>query len=356
MGGAATIIRNLFEFADENVTIIGRESRLEQGMHLVNYKKVAIPLSDKSESILLKIRYFIDSIVISRKEIKKSRITHILGVYRDESSLVLSFVVSLLSRKPLFVYLTDLFAENYLSKKKHLLQRLIFRRSKCIFCLNESMKVHYRQLGYRNVEVILSTIPNILPLDVKVYNGGIFKIAFSGSIVYDRLDLLQMLVEAFGNNPEFQLNFYTTHDEEFFKENSLFASNVRIEYVNNSFMLSKKLQENHLLYFPLTFNEPNNHRSYLQLKTCLGTKSFEYMQTGVPILVHCPSEYYTSEFFKSNRSAVLLNSPRKEDLIQLIGKVKLEYSQFKSFAINAHSQLDDHLSRKNLQKLFELMK
>lgn len=354
-GGAATIIRNLFEFADESVTIVGRKSRFNQGISHTKYKKVEIPLSDKPENIFYKIKYFIQSIAICLKEIRNSNISNVLGVYRDESSFILSYVVSVISGKPLFVYLTDLYAENYNSNQKKIFQKIIFNRAKSILCLNEAMKSHYISLGYNQVEVILSTVPEILPLKIKEYDDKVFKIAFSGSIIYDRLDLLQMLVKIIGNNSQFELNLYCPHNEDFLKSNLLHANNVKFEYLNDTTQLIKKLQENHLLYLPLTFKKPDSQRSYLQLKTCLGTKSYEYMQTGVPILVHSPSEYYTYQFFESNQSAILLNSPKIENLSDFINKVKSKYNQFKPFAQNAHKELALHQSQSNLQKLFEFL-
>jgi len=216
-GGAATIIRNLFEFADDTVTIVGRKSRYPMDYLTTQYNKVEIPLSDRPESKWLKLKYFVQSILICLKVIRQTHTKNILGVYRDESSLILSYLVSLLSGKPLFVYLTDLYAENYGSKKKQYLQKLIFKRAKSIFCLNQAMKNHYVAAGYKQVEVIPSTVPEILPLKTRVFDGEVFKIAFSGSIIYDRLDLLQMLVRIIGNNPAYQLLLFSPHDEFFFK-------------------------------------------------------------------------------------------------------------------------------------------
>jgi hypothetical protein len=355
-GGAATIIRNLFEFADETVTIVGRKSRFNLDISHTKYKKVEIPLSDKPENIFYKIKYFIQSVYICLKEVESSKNQKILGVYQNEFSLLLSYVVSIITRKPLFVYLTDLYAENYKSRKKDLLQKILFKRAKYIFCLNHAMKDYYISAGYKNVEVILSTIPKILPLKIKKFDGKVFKIAFSGSIINDRLDLLQKLVEVIGNNPQYELNFFSPHEEEFLISNHLFANNVNCEFINDPALLIKKLQQNHLLYFPLTFKKPDSQRSYLQLKTCLGTKSYEYMQTGVPILVHSPIEYYTYQFFESNQSAILLNSPKKEDLSELINKVRSKYNHFGTFTQNAHKELAFHLSQPNLQRLIELMK
>jgi hypothetical protein len=354
-GGAATIIRNLFEFSDESVTILGRKSRYSQEISSHKYKKVEIPLSDKSENIFFKFKFFFQSILIGLKVIKQTNKQNILGIYRDESTLILSYILSILSNKPLFVYFTDLYAENYDSRIKQYFQRIIFKRAKCIFCLNEAMKLHYLAIGYKKVEVIPSTIPEIYPINTKVNDGKVFKIAFSGSIIYDRLDLLQMMVKIIGNNSKYELIFFSPNDDTFLKLNKLYANNVTCEFVNNTKLLVEKLQQCDLLYLPLTFNKPNDQRSFLQLKTCLGTKSYEYMQTGVPILVHSPSEYYTYQYFKINNSAFLLDNPNKDELYELLEKFRNKLIEPHKVVNQAHLQLVSHLSKPNFQKLMDLI-
>jgi hypothetical protein len=217
------------------------------------------------------------------------------------------------------------------------------------------MKNHYVAAGYKQVEVIPSTVPEILPLKTRVFDGEVFKIAFSGSIIYDRLDLLQMLVRIIGNNPAYQLLLFSPHDESFLKSNGLYASNVTCEFVNSPNLLVEKLQQCDLLYLPLTFNKPDDQRSYLQLKTCLGTKSYEYMQTGVPILVHSPSEYYTYQFFESAQSAILLNSDKQADLSDKLNEIISNYNRFNTTVEKAHKQLAQHQSKPNLDRLMELV-
>lgn len=91
LGGSSTIISNLFQFADNRTVITGRASRTKMSQEEVSYEKVEIPLSDGQHSTLKKIKYFIRSLIICLKLIKTKQTNKILGIYRDESSLVLSF-------------------------------------------------------------------------------------------------------------------------------------------------------------------------------------------------------------------------------------------------------------------------
>jgi hypothetical protein len=126
-GGAATVIRNLFMYADNDVTIAGRPSKYHIELPDVRYNILELPLSIKKQSIIIKLWLFIKAIFRCTKYVHANSITTILGVYRDESSLILSYFVSLISGKPLYLYLTDMYAENYNSVIKSYIQKVIFK-------------------------------------------------------------------------------------------------------------------------------------------------------------------------------------------------------------------------------------
>jgi hypothetical protein len=357
-GGSATVIRNILSSASKGqVFVLGREPKTNIDFRSKenNFEFGILPLNNGPGSIILKSFLFIKSLFLAAKHIKANKSKKVLGVYRDETSFVLSYLITLILNLELYVYLTDLYAENYSSGVKKIIQKLVFKKAKRIFCLNDAMKDYFLSVGMKNVEVIPSTIPSISKFSQKNYSEGPFRIVYSGSIIYDRLDLLQKLVKLIGNNPDFELVFYSPHDIDFLVTNKLFANNVRIEFINDPLVLVEKLKEAHVLYLPLTFNKPDSQRSLLQLKTCLGTKSYEYMQSGVPILVHSPAEYYTYKFFEESNAAILLSSIQDQDLIDKLNEIKLNYSAFGTIVLNAHNKLNEHLSKPNYLKLLKMI-
>lgn len=249
-----------------------------------------------------------------------------------------------------------MYAENYKSSLKNLIQKIIFYKAEKIFCLNEAMRLHYISKGYQKVYVIPSTIPTIAQSSLKKFESGIFNIAFSGTVTFDRLDLLQELVNIFGNKPGFHIYLFTPQDKDFLVSNNLLASNVTYCFIESREILLERLKNCHLLYLPLTFKKPHDSRGLLQLETCLGTKSYEYMQTGVPILVHSPRDYYTYKYFEENDSALLLGSDNQKDLEFLIYQIKENYSELSKVALNAYGKLTHNLSKPTLMRLLNLMK
>lgn len=354
-GGASTVIRNLFSESDDNVVIAGRS--FNGGIEFTpNYQTLGLPLGITGQPLVVKIRNFIKSVKLCGQVIREKKLQFILGVYRDESSLVLSYMVSLYSRKNLFIYLTDLYAENYRSLFKRLVQKLIFKRAKVIFCLNQAMADYYISQGYKNVEIIKSTIEVEEYPVLRKYTNGVFRILFSGTVLHDRLRPLQSLVKIIRDKPEYELVFLTSNTEEELKNWRLWAGNVSCKFISKPELLLDELKSAHLLYLPLTFESPISDRSYLQLKTCLGTKSYEYMLSGVPILVHSPKEYFTYQFFEEYDSAIVLDTDEEGELEKLIENIRLHYNQFTYHAENAYNQLKDHDASLNRNKMYESIK
>jgi len=94
-------------------------------------------------------------------------------------------------------------------------------------------------------------------------------------------------------------------DEDYLKSIGLMNLNTTIKFCNTEEKLIGELKKCNLLYLPLTFDLKDD--SYDQLSTCFGIKSYEYIQSCRPILVHCPSDYYTSKFFREANAGVIVD-------------------------------------------------
>ena len=315
-GGAAAIIRNLFANVNNKteVCLLGRRAEYFPSNFVIPYDCFEIPLSNQKDNFLKKTVLFSRSLWIGIKVIKaKKKSVKILGIYRDESSLVLSYTLSLLTRLPLNIYLTDLYAEQYTRFLPKVLQRVIFRKAQNIFCLTEGMREEYARLYCLKTKLLPHTISGLNNCYRKENQRlkDEFIIGYAGTIIPERIDLLRELIRIVGENVNYRLKLFTPHDSFFLESNGLYNDSVNNEYIKNQVTLISKLHECDLLYLPLTFTSSKDD---LQLKTCLGTKSFDYLQSGSEILVHSPKDYLTYTFFEKNNIGFLLDSNEKGDL------------------------------------------
>ena len=353
-GGSAAIVRNLFQSAKENqVFIVGRKPDINYDLkkEVIPFSYRYLPLSNQPESIIIKAIKFSKSIVASAKYAKQKQVDEILGVYRDETSFVLALFLSFITGLKLNIYLTDLYAENYSSWGKRLLQSIAFSRAKNIFCVTEGMQKFYKERYNLNAILIPHTVNNVEIPSLKTKREVPFTILFSGTIVYDRLDLLQQLVFALKDNADYHIRLMCPHNEAFLIQHNLLESNVSFAFTSDADELMAEINNADLLYLPLTFKKQIKERSRLQLETCLGTKSFDYMQSGVPILVQCPEEYLTYQYFAKRNAAILLNEDNTDTLFELLETIRLNYNDYTHYANAAKKCLQEHDSRKTYNQL-----
>lgn len=319
----------------------GRDPGKKDVHNVIRYPVAFSGLGVSSDSFFIRSLKFIRAIIRGVFLVRKRHVKHVLGFYRDESSFVLSYLISLLTSSPLSVYMTDLYAENYNSKRKKLIQELIFRRAQRIFCVTEAMRIEYKNLY--DIDSVL--IPHSVDVSFQpsyTKRRDKFRILFSGSIVYDRLQLLRSLVNTFKDEDEYEILLLCPHDEAFLVQNNLVGKNVFSKYIENEEQYLIELSKADLLYIPLTFEPPTNQRSEIQLRTCLGTKSFDYMRSGSPILVHSPSNYWTYQYFKQDNSAWLLSENSGELLKREIEKIRQNPEESEIKINNAKNQILKH--------------
>ena len=329
-GGTAAIIRNLFVNVNNKskICLLGRRAEYFPSNFVLPYDCLEIPLSNQNHNVLKKIFLFLKSFSIGVKIIKEKKATKILGIFQDESSLVLSYLISLFTRLPLNIYLTDLYAEQYPTFLSKTLQKVIFAKAENIFCLTEGMRQLYTDLYSIRTKLLPHTINdiNICFNKEKQSLNNEFIIGYAGTIIPERIDLLRELVEIVGKNINYKLRLFSPHDLKFLKKNNLYNDSVSNIYIKEQDILISELNNCDLLYLPLTFTSLRNN---LQLKTCLGTKSFDYLRSGSEILVHSPKEYLTYTFFEDNKIGFLLESNENN---ALSNKLYCLYKEIKASA------------------------
>jgi len=69
------------------------------------------------------------------------------------------------------------------------------------------------------------------------------------------------------------------------------------------------------------------------LSTCFGIKSYEYIQSCRPILVHCPGDYYTSKFFREAGAGIIVDRLDASFLENEIDEFILNYDQKSQFVV-----------------------
>jgi len=333
-GGTMIVVRRLLDNLDpDKVIVLGRtpyKPWVLKNDNPLPYRHMEIPTPQVKGFRIWRLLSVIPGFFQGIYLIYKYRVKTIIGVYPDEGSLILAAVLSFVTRKSLMVYFCDLYMENrkhrfekWLSRR---VQPWIFKRSIRICAVNGGMKDFYDRTYGVDCLLLPTAINGNLPKTFELpAKEKPFIIGYSGSIVRDRLDPMQALVKAIGNNPDFEIRLFTPQKEEYLESVGLLASNVKVKFCSSHPELLSELRMCHALYLPLTFKTDFN--SIEQLATCFGIKSYEYFQSCRPVLVHCPPDYYTSTYFTSNKAGVSIDSLDNENIIASLKYFVKQYAE-----------------------------
>lgn len=263
----------------------------------------------------------IPGIILGIFLIKKYKIKKIIGVYQDEGSLLTSYFISKLVKVDYFPYFMDLYKEykrnNWQDKIADYYQPKIFKSARKVFCLTEGMHQYYLQ-NYNLNAVWLPFMQSAKKIiHTRKEKSSPFRIIFSGTVNDDRLYTLQLFIKAIENNKSVQMVFLSPQNKSFFINNAIWREDFEVKFCSNSDEILSEMANCDLVYLPITYKTSSNN--YDNLKTCFGTKNLEYLQSGIPILVHSPKDFYNFQFYKKYECGYTLDT---EDILEINEKLE----------------------------------
>ena len=244
--------------------------------------------------------------------IHRENIGNILTVNGMGPFFISALIISLLSQKPLYVYLFDLYSQIHNDKIRRIFARLfekpILRNARKVFVTSERAKEYY--VKKYNIEGVL--LPH--PVDVDRFKNTVkkkkarkdpHKIVFAGQIRKDN-DCLISLIEAINEFSNVQLHLYISVD----KDLGIDGKNVFVSKANR-LDIPGILDDADILYLPMAF-----HSSYSRdvVATASPSKTPEYLLSKTPILVHAPEYSYVSYYARKYRFAKIVNTLNPQDL------------------------------------------
>jgi len=243
-----------------------------------------------------------------------NRIQQILVISDEGYSYLLGFVMSRKYNLPFSLYLFDLWREN----KPPLFQKIIslffcrriYQKALYIFTAGEGifsyLKKYYPNLSYKIVNVNNSIDCEILQTNFHPYvvKGNVFKILFIGTIYWPRLDTILNLIKAIQNDKRIEFHIFSSQPFQKLEILGIKGPNIILHRAIPNNKILDRVKEFDLLYLPVSFK----FRQNIVLKTAFPGKLVEYLVSGVPILIHSPSEVFIYQYALNNNLAFVLES------------------------------------------------
>jgi hypothetical protein len=331
--GTPVVIRKFLEnFRKDEVVLIGRPSQRKERIKNIHFHYPVLsvptpPVGFRGEK-LWHFLFVILGIFTGLYAIKSYKLRAILAFYRDESSLLLGFILHQITGIPFYAYFFDVYLENYPSgiygRLARWLQPRVFQKAAKIFVLTEAMQEFFLE-KYKVDAIILPHSNNRLPQKrtSSIDTQAPFRIGYLGSINVDRIFSLKTLCDAIKKNEQFHLTYFSATSPEYLSRQGLLIDNSEIKFVASDNELLSELILCDLLFLPVMISNNNRERES-QVITGFPTKAIEYLLCQKPILVHSSNHYWAAKFFKKFECGLVVDGGC-EDIWEAIQSIKNDH-------------------------------
>ena len=262
----------------------------------------------------------------------------ILAVYPDDAFLLASYVAHRITKAPLLLHMHDLYAEQHfgLARQRlaNWLQPRLFHHVSTVLALTAPMADFYRcRYGLEPVwlprPVVISDDAEVAPQPA----GDNFTIGVSGGIAHQNLDSLQRLAAAVKSKSGYRLRFLTPRSQQFLEAHGLWGDNVDASFASDPSELMAALRRCDVLFLGLCFD--CHGLADVEMATAFPTRTYEYLVSGRPVLVHCPGHYGLANFFRTYECGLIVDQPDAQSLVCALEQLQTDDMLRERLARNA---------------------
>lgn len=281
---------------------------------------------------------FFRSLVNGLRVVRNENMDVLLGVGDREYTLILTFVLSLLSRKPYSVYLLDIYRWNYLGPVQnmfaHMCEPILFRYARSIFVMGDGHRLLYeRKYGNRFTYTV---IRNCTGTDSQVTtvrkSVPPYRIVYTGNIYWAQEGSVRNLIKAISllSDLDIRIDVYSSRIPEKLKNE--FANNPHIAFKSAPHEEMAAIQAAaDILFLPLAWD--NRSREVIEMAT--PGKTAEYLVSGRPILVHAPPYAFLSIYAREKGFAEVVDEENIEKLRDAVRKLLTDENYVAKLVLNA---------------------
>jgi glycosyltransferase involved in cell wall biosynthesis len=288
--------------------------------------------------------------------IKRVNPTFIIAAYPELTLLDVSEFIARKLNIPFYPYLHDTISEalqgTNFEKVGNRVQRNIFQSSSHIFVMSEGMRTLYKRKYNLNTTPIL----HIYPESVNKKSLGPIKFGsvFWGGAIYRinhiALCRLLSLLDKLG----YKSNIASNISFKFLELNNYPISSLELRFYENRHAYLKAIALNDFLILSLNWpDETSVHQD--EIGTIFPTKTPEYLNSGIPIIVHCPSDYFLAEFFTKNECGIVIDTRDNEEMGIKLERYMTDIKYLEKLVENAYKVAEMFKSEVNKNRLINII-
>ncbi|MGD6850556.1 MAG: glycosyltransferase [Candidatus Bathyarchaeia archaeon] len=328
--GAATVMYNFCKHLPQEsyVTITaGKYFSKNLGAYdakfVINGDIRRLPINDTTYFSRFRFLFFS---IVSAVTIRK-KIDCIIAVYPFFTDLFSGFVISKITKRPLVVYMHDLFSENKRGTRLYpiwlILERIVLKHSSSILVMNNKYVGYYRWRGINNLVLFPPTInssnsgsiPSQLSETKSKYEK--IKTVFTGSAYGAQENAILYFLDAAKSIKDVEVVFATPMT---FGLTKLMKESLK--EVNLGFLSKKdclRLQSSaDVLLLPLALNWKRPE----EIMCAFPCKLLEYLAAAKPILAIVPDNSFVASFVRKHDIGIVVTKPSIEEISQALEKLK----------------------------------
>jgi len=292
-----------------------------------------------------------------KKIIQKENIELLLGYSDYGPALFSTYLLHKITKRPFFLYFYDLYYGNKFPFVYNLLAKFLepklFKKAEKIFVMSEALRDYYQEKYKRNdIAVIYNSIFIEKPKPQSILNyQEPYKIVYTGSIYWAQADAIKNLVRAVEEIKEMNVQFYlyTPHHKKFLNSQGIFESEKVIFAKGLPSEMPEIQKSADILFVPLSFKT----KYLLLINTSSPGKTYEYLTSERPILIHAPKGSYIAEYAKKHNFALVVDEENIEKLKEAIISLILDEELVKKLVNNAwQTAISNHDAIKNSKLLY----
>lgn len=293
--------------------------------------------------------------------IYQNKIGQIMAVSDHGPSLISSYILSRLTKKPMTVYLFDIYRGNNLHFLDKFLawcfESAILQHARLILVTNDGTKqlLTARYMNDRKIEVVYnSTFTSHYALERTKYRPKPpYIILYTGHVYWAQQQSIMNLIQAMDllQDMPIELHLYIPKANATIRAVIENKNNIKLTSASQSEMPKIQSQAT-LLFLPLSWNTSGPDI----IRTATPGKLTDYLASGRPMLVHAPKDAYVSQYVRERKLGLVVDQNNVQQLANAIRAFLLDPSHGQLYIDNSlNTFTNNHDAVKNAKKLMRFL-